>query len=409
MIHFSGLEAPVLLKNAAALLPVVAKVLPSWPFRVADADENLFPCMTITGKDDGLYYCETHNIADDPYEWDAVNTVCELVVALAWEQINAQPQWLCLHCAAVEFNGRLVLFPNRRRGGKSTLTAVLAERGFRVFTDDFLPVKVDKNGTMLGCANGVLPRLRLPIADGFSSTFRDWVGKNTEISNNQYAYLDVPDLASRGALLPIGAIVILDRQDDVTVPNLNQVEAIDVLDDLITQNFARLAHSGRILRASQGVAETAEKFRLQYQSAEEAATFIESHFQTWDRPAAWVQNVEIVPDLAVQEMLSDNTQPAFDPAQVYERAQGVTEICLADTIYVADGYGIGIQKLNQGSGLIWQILEEKASAVEVSDLLATAFPDEPAEKILADCTQTLQQFLQNRLIAPAYAFEEATA
>jgi hypothetical protein len=405
-VYFSGLEAPVLLKNAEALFPVLKQALPSWRFSVTDGATSSAPSMTITGKGDGTFLCQSGDPAIRARRWDDVNAVCEMIVALAWAQIQSNPSWLCLHCAAVAFNGRLVLFPNRRRSGKSTLTAVLARRGYTVFSDDFLPIRIGDDGVMLGVANGINPRMRLPIAEGFSADFRTWVQRATEVSNGQYAYLGINTLAPRGAVLPIGAIVALDRHDSACEAGFHPIEPMDVLDDLITQNFGRMAHSGRILAASHGVAQTALRHRLTYGSAEDAATFLESQFQNWDAPVAQVfgtlMPIEFTADLQVME-----TEPAlFDPSAKYQKATGIHEICIADQVYVSDGHGVGIQKLNPGSSLIWGILEDHTTLAEITDLLCAAFPDHPRTEIASDCAKTLQQFLKNHLTVSTIPVEE---
>lgn len=405
-VYFAGLDAPVLLRNAEALFPVLKQALPSWALSVADGATHPAPRMTVTGHGDGTFLCQSDDPHAQPRRWDAVNAVCEMIVALAWGQIEANPSWLCLHCAAVVFHGRLVLFPNRRRSGKSTLTAVLAQRGYTVFTDDFLPVRIDADGVMFGVANGINPRLRLPVVDSFSDTFRAWVQDATAVSNGQYAYLGINSLAPRGASLPIGAIVALDRHDSPCAPEFQPIGPTDVLDDLITQNFGRMAHAGRILAASHGVAETALRQRLCYHSAEDAATFLEHQFQDWDAPVAQIDGRLLPVDATADMDVMAADRMKFDPSVTYQRAAGVHEISLDDQVYVADGHGVGIQKLNPGSSLIWGILEEPATSDDIIDLLSEAFPDHPRGEIASDCAKALQQFLENYLIIPTIPIEE---
>ena len=399
-IHFSGLQAPVLLKNAEALVPVLKQALPSWSFSKTTDTTPTTPSMTITGDGDDTFLCQSSDPTAKARRWDAVNAVCEMIVALAWEQIQSNPAWLCLHCAAVEIKGRLVLFPNRRRGGKSTLTAVLAQRGFTVFSDDFLPIKIGDDGVMYGVANGINPRLRLPVAETFSDGFKTWVADTTARSNDQYAYLGIGTLAPRGTLLPIGAIVVLDRQDTVCDTAFHPVQPMEILDDLITQNFGRMAHSGRILAASNGVAQTAPGHRLNYHSAEDAALYLEEHIGDWTTPVARVVDTIIAQESTADLQIMEAEPAMFDPITTYKRATSVTEVSLEDQLYVADGHGIGIQKLNPGSSLIWRILEDPMSLSDIADLLSAAFPDHPREDITSDSAKTLQQFLQNHLIAP---------
>ena len=70
---------------------------------------------------------------------DRVDAACSFIVDLIRAYIAAAPSLLCLHGAAAEFAGRLVVFPTPYRSGKSTLTAYLAAAGVRVYADDILP------------------------------------------------------------------------------------------------------------------------------------------------------------------------------------------------------------------------------------------------------------------------------
>ena len=402
VLTFPDLASPVLLERAEPLLPLISTVLSGWQFATTDGGAAVAPCMTITGREDGDYICKTRDAPDTPRRWDAVNAVCELVVELAWEQIRSHPDWLCLHCAAVEIGGRLVLFPNRRKAGKSTLTAVLAARGHRVLTDDFLPVQVGADGVISGRANGILPRIRLPLPAGFGAAFTNWAAANPGPRNAQYKYLRVDNLAPRGTTLPIGAIVVLDRNGDGETA-LAPIPRPEVLDALISQNFARTLHSGKILLASQGVAETAELFRADYASAEDLADLLEARFRSWDRPIKPLEHPQNLRQDGADLSLLDQAKPALRDGTAYRQASGVTEVHVDDVTYLADRHGIGVHRLNPVSAAIWQQLDHPALLADIAGLLRMAFPDVPRAQIEGDARAALDQFVRNRLIEPAGA------
>ncbi|SEW11473.1 Coenzyme PQQ synthesis protein D (PqqD) [Cognatiyoonia koreensis] len=399
-ITFDGLKAPVLLNDADSLLPTIRAVLPSWNFSTHCADPAVVPSAVLTNVGNNIYRCQLRDPAEPARRWDAVNAVCEMIVALAWEQIEANPSWLCLHCAAVEIDGRLVLFPNRRRSGKSTLTAVLAHRGYRVFTDDFLPVQIDSNGYMNGFANGIAMRIRQPLPAEFSETFQEWAIRTTVTANKQYAYLSPKTLAARGETLPIGAIVVLDRTDTYDLAELSPVSEADVLDDLVTQNFARITHSGRILQASYGVARSAQRFRLTYSSAEAAADQLERALVGTQAQLLPVPELHEMPAEVDLGTVDTALLPAFDNSTSFHRVPHFTEVGLGDQHYVADAYGVGIHRMNPGSRVIWTILEEPASLSEICSILSAAFPETSVEQISQDAEATLQQFMECHLIQP---------
>jgi hypothetical protein len=346
------------------------------------------------------YLCSISDPESIPKRLDAVDAVCEMVVELAWEQIRSNPSWLCLHCAAVEMNGRLVLFPNRRRAGKSTLTAVLASRGYRVFTDDFLPISVDPGGYIHGRANGILPRIRLPLPDDFSDAFKDWAAHDHGPRNERYKYLQIETLADRGSALPIGAVVVLNR-DKAAECSLHVIDRETVLNGMIAQNFARTLHSGKILQASNGVTETAELFRLDFGSAEVAADLLEEKFRTWPNPIRAMKNPHRLQEGGADLSLLASSQPTLLDGRQYCYAKDVTEVQIHDTIYLSDAFGLGVHRLNQGSSAIWRLFQEPTSLAEVAELLAMAFPDVPAEQINQDSRRAMTQFVENRLIVLA--------
>ena len=63
--------------------------------------------------------------------------------------------YLLLHAGVVELGGRAVILPAMPGSGKSTLTAALSARGFRLLSDEFGVVRLDDGG--------ILPLLR-PVA-----------------------------------------------------------------------------------------------------------------------------------------------------------------------------------------------------------------------------------------------------
>ena len=92
-LAFRDLNAPVHLINAPELLPIIQAALPNWPVQTDTTDPTATPCMVITGDGDGRYLCKAAD-AGETKRWDAVNTVCEMIVELAWEQIRSYPSWL---------------------------------------------------------------------------------------------------------------------------------------------------------------------------------------------------------------------------------------------------------------------------------------------------------------------------
>ena len=86
------------------------------------------------------------------------NAICAFVSKMVRAYIDDDQNLLCLHGAAAEFGGSLVVFPSKFRSGKSVLSACLAYADVKIFCDDVLLVDLEKGQ---GIAAGLAPRLRL--------------------------------------------------------------------------------------------------------------------------------------------------------------------------------------------------------------------------------------------------------
>jgi len=397
LLEFAELNAPLNLDGGSELLPLIGQVLAQWPHAPArDPAAWNPPFMTITGDGTGTYACQSAD-SPTPTRWNALNTVCDLIAELSWEQIRSHPARLCIHCAAVEIHGRLVIFPNRRRAGKSQLAAVLAHRGHKVFTDDFLPVDAAHSGQIEGVANGILPRIRLPQPDELSPEFAQWVNRNPGPSNSQYKYLETETLAPRGTRLPIGAIVLLDRKPD-NATALKPIDAAAALTEVVSQNFARSTHAGRILRLASAVTDAAELYQLSYANAEQAADLLERSLTCWKHipPVAIDAAASTPPDADLERLATP--APPFQGHLPYVQARETTCVTVGEATYLADADGLGVHRLNPTSGAIWHLLEEPTDLAEVTTVLSGAFPDVPEQQIATDCRATLSDFAENRLI-----------
>lgn len=396
---FEGLSAPVLLDRCDDLLPTIRTILPGWPFTLMPADQAGNPIATIAPAPRGRYSCTTLSSGGKTRIYDAVDTVCDMIVELSWEMLRSGEWLMCLHAAAIEMAGRLVIVPNMRRAGKSTLTACLAKRGFGIFSDDFVPVSLDDGGRLRGHANGICPRLRLPVPAAFSAGFRDWVADDPGPANRHYKYLTRPDLPPHGTARPLGAIVILDRRESGPV-DLSPMDDADAVAALLYQNFARSVHSATILQVLKVLLSAARPMRLRYADAEAAADCLARAFDQWEGPPPAAQDADLLTFREVDERDLAAPAPDFHPARAYARAAGITEMAMNGQHYLTDASGLGIHGLNAGALAIWRLLDESMRLTDLVDLLAEVFPETPRDRIEADCAEVLRGFVTNRLVEP---------
>jgi hypothetical protein len=319
------------------------------------------------------------------------------VVGLALALPAEHPNLLCLHAAAVAMAGRLMIFPNVRRAGKSTLSAALARAGHPLFSDDIVPLSFAPDGTAFGHAMGLAPRLRLPLPEALGQGFRDWAEGVAGPRNRQYLYLTLPEQPPQGTVLPLGAFVFLDRRDEAGPARLERLAPEAAMDALLFQNFTRDRHSGDILRLMAAVLQTRPTFRLTYHDLDSAVSSLQATFAEWRDPCP--DQGETV-RFRLAELGAPDLPKAPEDSLLRQRA-GTVEVWLGKRLFLADVEGRAIHGIDPIGAIVWQVLAEPTRPYEIAELLAEAFPDAGHDRITADVQRLLTQFRDAALIAPA--------
>jgi hypothetical protein len=389
-ILFRGLKAPLRLSGAEAIPPALRGIAPGWPFDCVATDPKAAPFYSISAKpDEPLCWCECH-LDDRPRRWfDPVNAICDAVSALALALPAERPELICLHAAGVEMAGRLVVFPNIRRAGKSTLSAALAMAGYRVFSDDVIPVAFTDSPSAHGLAMGIAPRLRLPLPDALGAEFCNWVNRQAGPANQQYRYLRVGNQPLHGETLPIGAFVILDRQDDPVAARLEPVPADAAMDALLYQNFTRDRHSADILKLMAATLTDRPVFRLAYSDLAGAVACLKTAFAAWPYDGLAASPGPMVQFRMAEDQPADLPTPAA-AARLTQR-QGSMAVRLGDTLYLADPEGRGIHRMDPLAATIWTLIEEPMPARLLVEVLDEAFPGVGPDRIAGDVDRLLRE------------------
>ena len=302
---------------------------------------------------------------------------------------------MCLHAAGIQMGQALVVFPSKRRAGKSTLTAELARRGHRVFTDDILAVQLNEHGIAEGLATGVSPRLRLPLPSEASSGFCDWVAADSGPANKQYKYLTEAPAAAFGSASPIGAIITLDRVDEDIPPAFSQMDTEEVLPVLIYQNFGRFANAGRVLSAFGAIASELPCLKLTYGNFERAAEFLEAAVEEGLLADGAVAdtNTARLPDF-------EQKNAPFDPERAYRQRAGFQCIRTGDEAFISDASGIGIFRMGPGMMPIWLLVEETMTLEEIVLVMSEMDPDVGRKTLRRDIRIGLEKLNKAGLIEP---------
>lgn len=394
-IRFQGLAAPLRLIGADAILPLLAEVAVAWPHEVGPADPNRHPFCTISRQPDGLLYlCESH-VEDRPARpMDALNALCDAIASLAMAMAIEDDELLCLHAAGVVMADQVVIFPNIRRAGKSTLAAALAQAGCPVFSDDVLPIRFPSGHSPVAHSMGIAPRLRLPLPDSLPSGFRSWAEATPGPQNRQYKYLALPNAPRSGDRRPVGAFVILDRQDTPAKASLVAVPPDAAMDALLHQHFTRDRHSGDILTVMAAALSQVPVWQLTYSDLEDAVACLQASFVGPSGPA-------FATDAPVRFRMADFSQPphANPAAQEWRQRPGVTAREIGDGLYLADPEGRAIHRIDPLAAAIWELLEAPATMPDILELLAPVFPAAPRSQLEADVQALLATWTAAHLIA----------
>jgi len=272
---FAGLHHPLAFINADSLYPYIYEILRDWGLEKIDPGDDKLPLITIQKTEAG-FERRSKWLSKPAIFQNPVDAACDLVVDMIHAYVDDNQGLLCLHCAAVEFNQGLVVFPNTYRAGKSIFSLKLVASGARLFTDDVLPI-LDQGE--VGLALGILPRLRLPLPQGITPGFVDFITNRAGPQNSRYLYvkLGLNEQAVRGTVAPVKGITILQREENAE-PRLLEVKKSTVVKDMILRNFARQNPGLEIVDRLYSIVEHAECYSLTYDNLDQAVNLLEVAF-----------------------------------------------------------------------------------------------------------------------------------
>lgn len=237
-----------------------------------------------------------------------------------------------------------------------------------------------------GVALGILPRLRLPLPDNSAIALADYVDRHGALGNRRYLYVDVGDtgLAPRGDAAPIGAFVLLRREDGAKA-SLTPVQQSEMLKRVVLRNFAHDVRSAELVERLHGLVGAAGCYRLRYSHLGDAVDLLERTFDDWPAPQA-------------ARPLTSTTGPATGRRGWLTRTAGITERRVDDEMFLIDGHGEAIYHLNATSAAIWRLLAEPMNRKAVVEALRRAFPDVAARRIGRDVGAVLEDLAKRGLI-----------
>jgi len=282
--QFGGTDGPIVFRNCKEAAEATKAILRGWPVETARSAGDHSMLVSRTGD---IYKWEKPATGEHSSSRTPLRTLEDIVADVHYELIDwylaDHPDQLCLHAAAVEIGGGLVVMPSTHRSGKSSLCVALSMLGCRVFGDDRLAIEQDARR---GHSVGMLPRLRRPIPGVTShASLKDYVERHKGLAGENHIYVDLPEerFAPRGMSAPIRAVVLLDRNNTGKPASLVRENRAEGLKALIAQNFNRRFSASRILGTLESLVNDSEVLALRYTRLDDAAAALSQYFSSTRR------------------------------------------------------------------------------------------------------------------------------
>ncbi len=265
LLRFEGVPSPISFAGCDHLLPFLHAPIATWPNGAWDGDP-LNPVVVLERTRTG-YRVESQGLDSAPYDYiDDYEAVAGFFAELYIAFIAANPELLCIHAAAMRWEGGLLVFPASGKVGKSTMAVHGAAAGAAVFTDDVLAVR-ESEGSALSF--GVAPRLRLPLPENVTDGFCGFLREREVLGNDygRFVGLRPGEIAEFGEAAPILAIVLLDRMSSGSA-SMEAIGKSEVLRDLMGRYFTQGIDAETKLQRLLKIAEAGACYRLRYVDCE---------------------------------------------------------------------------------------------------------------------------------------------
>jgi hypothetical protein len=373
----------------------VKRVLVGWPEVAFDELSSREPLMTVAGTPDAVRL--NHRYMDTPrIEPSPTSAICSLIVELMADFVESDDGLGNLHAGAVEFAGKLVVFPATNRAGKSTLVGALSAQGYRVFADDLLPIDLVR---LEAIASGCLPRLRLPLPESAPDTLKNHVAANALLNDGYYTYLPAADAqlaVAHGDRSKLGALVLLDRRDDPVAASIKAIE----LDEALLRVLLQDTKSGLgtwTLDRYLALVGTIGIYRLVYSRVDDAVACLQKAFASWpdeDHLEAPTSKTAEADDI------SDDNDFGFTPKPgqaLIARSPHVVARVVGQAAFLVDLDSNDIHHLNQVGLALWNLIAKPLDVETIVDIFQEAFPDTPEAQLRADLAAAVDRFLKSGL------------
>ncbi len=389
-----GIGPCLRLVGAQSLLPVLQAAMPGWTLTECPR-QTAEPKVCVWQQQEGFWQQAPALPPGGMWLETSVSTACSVIADMSGAYLRQHPDYIGLHCGAVEIDGQLVIFPESHRAGKSTLTCAFAAAGYRVFGDDVVALTPQGKGVSLGIA----PRLRLPLPTTIADELQDFIHQHRGPSDERYGYVALDDtlLARHGEQSPVSAIILIDRDNSVGSPQFTSLQHGEGLWQLLQQNFADTLSDQELIDKFWPLVQRMPCFLLRYSDAYEAAAFVGRELKgaLHAQPSTYTSpsQAAAMPEAAALDRSDHRYWRARHTAHEYP---------LGDELFVIVEEGGAIHRMNVTSRAAWALLQHEALTIEeLSQTLVAFFMPVSLEQVRRDMAELMGQFLAVGLIEPA--------
>lgn len=393
LLKFSGMSKGICLPEDSPLLRAISQVMPSWTYALTKGTTD--DIVARVSRNPGMVstYDISSTYVDEPITGlSAASAVCAVLADILEAHVEESESQLTLHCGAVAFGKKLVVLTGPRKAGKSTLISRLcAEPDVQIFCDDVLPINQQGEGIALGIA----PRLRLPLPAQASPQFKKFVGNHLGPRDDRYGYLCSGNIAAHGTRLPVGAVVVLDRQHN-SPAHLRWMTEDDALFFALEQNMGQFESPQSALNQAHDLIGNTCCVRLIYSDLDDAVDLLR---QAFDCEATINPSVLIEPAQAWAPRALE-TEKQTSPGQVFKRAPTAAVRRIGHSAFLWQAGDHTIWRLNIVGQAVWALLETPGSAKEISTVLGEVFVQVLPQKLEADVCSMLTLMHELGFVTP---------
>lgn len=390
-VHPKGLTHRITLHDAPELATALANIMPDWPMTVDSNPHKISRSVSDLSRDGSGGYSFRSWWATDPVPHMGVaGAVCGAVADMVQAFCDDRPGTIGLHCGAVRIGGHLVAFTGPFRAGKTTLVTRLGfEPGMTLFCDDILPILPDDRA----CALGIQPRLRLPLPDSVSATFRQSVQDTMTLHDARYGYVAAPNLAPHGTRAPLAALIVLNRRPSGPA-SLHPLGINEAAQHFIRQNIADPGEIDSHFARIAGLAGAMPCLQLAYSDLEQAVALLRD---TFDRADVSAIDRTAPPPVPIDPPQVPET--LADLSDVFERACTVVEQDIGGDRFLWQVEARRFYGLNPVGRAVWVLLEQPLTGHALCEIVQDAFPEVSEEAVQTDLAVLLADMVQADLIS----------